>query len=137
MNLKFVIIIDPALPSGLIANTAAVLSMTVAARYAEIVGHDTPDADDICHAGITSLPIPVLRADREQLFHLHARARHLKPQGLFMVDFSTVAQRSASYAQYADRMRATASARLSYLGLALCGPPALTTSLTGSLPLLR
>jgi hypothetical protein len=43
--MKIVMLIDRDLPIGLIANTAAVLGITIGTLYGDIVGKDTYDAD--------------------------------------------------------------------------------------------
>lgn len=135
--MKCVFVIDPTLPRGLVANTAAVLAMSVGARNGQLIGHDTPDADGLTHPGITCLAVPMLQADRSRLAALHRQALELRPRGLFVAGFNTVAQGTGNYTHYSERMRGTASADLDYLGLALLGPAKLVGSLTGSLPLLR
>ena len=48
MNLeieKCVIVMDENLPSGIIANTAAILGITMGMKMPDVVGNDVPDAE--------------------------------------------------------------------------------------------
>lgn len=55
-NEKCVMIIDEALPLGIIANTAAVMGITLGKKMPEIVGCDVADKNGNTHLGITAYP---------------------------------------------------------------------------------
>lgn len=131
---KCVIVIDPELPLGLVANTAAVLAMSLGSKAPHVVGGPVPDASGVVHEGITGLPIPVLKAANGDLAGLCERAREA---GLYVVDFTHAAQTSKHYADYEARMAAITSEEQRYLGLALYGEDRAVRRLTSSLPLLR
>ena len=61
-NEKCVMVIDEQLPVGLIANTAAILGITLGRERGEVVGHDVYDAGGNRHLGIIEFPVPILRA---------------------------------------------------------------------------
>ena len=130
-------IIDRALPPGLIANTAAALSMTLGKLRPELVGCDLQDADGIGHPGITTIVMPILVSDAEGLRALRRSAAEREADGLGVIGMTDVAQRAKSYDDYRQRLAATKQEELRYLGLCLHGPAALVRSLTGSLPLLK
>ncbi|MCM8738427.1 DUF2000 domain-containing protein [Azospirillum sp. A1-3] len=130
-------IIDRALPPGLIANTAAALSMTLGKLRPELVGCDLQDADGIGHPGITTIVMPILVSDAEGLRALRRSAAEREADGLGVIGMTDVAQRAKSYDDYRQRLAATRQEELCYLGLCLHGPAALVRSLTGSLPLLK
>ncbi|KAA0582262.1 DUF2000 domain-containing protein [Azospirillum sp. B21] len=130
-------IIDRALPPGLIANTAAALSMTLGKERPELVGCDLRDADGIGHPGITTIVMPILVSDAEGLRALRRLAVEREADGLRAIGMTDVAQRAKSYDDYSRRLAATRQEELRYLGLCLHGPAALVRSLTGSLPLLK
>lgn len=129
------IVLDPSLPPGLTANAAAVLALTVGRRAGHLVGPDLPDAAGHPHPGITTVPLPVLRADPDRLADLHRRAVALAP--LLVVGFPALAQAPRSYAAYAARLARAHPDHIRYLGPALLGPAPLVVRLTGDLPLLR
>ncbi|CAO3410835.1 DUF2000 domain-containing protein [Azospirillum largimobile] len=130
-------IIDRALPPGLIANTAAALSMTLGKERPELVGSDLIDADGIGHPGITTIVMPILVSDAEGLRALRRQAAERETDGLRVIGMTDVAQRAKSYDDYSRRLAATRQEELRYLGLCLHGPAALVRSLTGALPLLK
>ncbi|MBK1837176.1 DUF2000 domain-containing protein [Azospirillum sp. YIM B02556] len=130
-------IIDHALPTGLIANTAAALSMTLGKARPDLVGCDLQDADGVGHPGITTIVMPILVADAGGLQALRRQAAELESDGLRVIGMTDVAQRAKSYDEYGRRLAATRQEELRYLGLCLHGPAALVRSLTGSLPLLK
>lgn len=130
-------VIDQALPRGLIANTAAILAMTLGRDRPELVGHAVHDADGIRHEGITRIVMPVLMADADGLMALKRRAAAHEASGLGLIDVTEAAQRAKDYQAYEIRIGSLRHDDLRYLGLCLHGPAALVRSLTGDLPLLR
>lgn len=134
---KCVMVIDEALPLGIIANTAAVLGITLGQLCPEITGGDTADASGCVHPGITAVPVPILRAGVQALRALREALRRPEFQEVTVVDFSDVAQGCKAYGAYIEQMAAAPEDSLHYLGLALCGPKKKVNRLTGSMPLLR
>jgi hypothetical protein len=132
---KCVLVLDAQLPVGLAVNTAAVLALTLGSRVEALLGPDVRDGSDHAHVGITTLPIPILKADGEKLkrLWLHARER----DDVFVVDFTDVAQTSHVYADYTQKIAALPAEQLHYLGVALYGKKKVVNKLTGNLPLLR
>jgi len=135
--MKCVMVIDHTLPLGLIANTAAVLAMSVSNRFEELIGEDVLDGDQTPHPGITRLPVMILRGDGECIRSLRQRLLQRDTADLFFVDFCDVAQQSKHYDDYRSRMEATPAGDLQYLGLAIYGPERQVNSLTGGIGLLR
>ncbi|HEY7357644.1 MAG TPA: DUF2000 domain-containing protein [Ktedonobacterales bacterium] len=132
---KCVMVIDAQLPVGLAVNTAAVLALTLGSRMEALIGPDVADGSERVHVGITTLPIPILKADGEALKRLWAQAT--AGGDVFVVDFTDAAQTTRAYEDYTQKIRATPSEQLHYLGLALYGKREVVNRLTGSLPLLR
>lgn len=133
---KYVIVIDQALPAGIIANTAAVLSLSVGKLSPEIVGGDFHDGEGRAHRGITTLPVPVLKGSGESVKQMRETARQYEPE-LTVIDLSSATRTSRSYQEYQAQIQATPVDQLEYLGIALYGPKKLVNRLTGNLGLLR
>ena len=55
---KCVMVIDAALPLGLIANTAAMLGVTIGQRHPQIVGGDVGDASGKTHTASARIRSP-------------------------------------------------------------------------------
>ncbi|QEL54488.1 DUF2000 domain-containing protein [Chromobacterium paludis] len=135
-DMRCAIIVDPELPAGVIANTAAVLSLTLGRRHPELIGEDLLDARGEARSGITTLPIPILKCGAEQLRALRAAASAHGGE-LTLVELISATRSTRSYQEYAAALAATAEDELQYQGLALCGPAKRVRQLTGSLGLLR
>ena len=134
---KCVILLSPALPIGMAANTAAVLSVTLGRLRPDMVGADVRDQEGGVHRGIITFPIPILAADEEQSTVLWTLHRQAEVAGLTAVDFTDLSQGCRTYKEYIERMGRTPETALRYIGLALCGERKQVDHLTGSLPLLR
>lgn len=135
--MKLVIIINQDLPLGFIANTAAVLGLSLGNRIPDLIGPDIPDKDGSLHLGITRLNIPVLGASREIIKNLREGCYQEAAADLTLIDFNTVAQRSKYYEDYTSRLAAVPREQLEYLGLCIYGAEKRINKLTGSLQLLR
>lgn len=136
-NKKCVMVIDGRLPPGLIANTAAILGITLGRQLPETVGADVYDATGRAHLGIIEFPVPVLRGTAETIRTVRERLYEPEFAGLTAADFSELAQGCRTYQEFTGKMAAVPEADLTYLGVALCGPRKLVDRLTGSMPLLR
>lgn len=136
--MKIAMIINKELPIGLIANTAAVLGISLGKLYPEdIVGADIPDADGNIHKGITAKTIPVLTSSRAEI--KETRDALLKESGsdITVIDFSEAAQKCIEYDDYTKVLSGLATADINYMGICLYGPDKKINKLTGNLRLLR
>lgn len=135
--MKCVMIIDESLPLGLIANTAAVLGVSLGAQIEGIVGEDVPDCAGGVHRGITKLSISLLKGSSELIYSIREKLVALDDPALYYVDFCDAAQTSKKYEDYRSKMERIPADELQYLGIALCGPKKQVNTLTGSIALLR
>lgn len=136
-NMKCVMVIDAELPLGLIANTSAVLGMTLGKHLPDQVGPDVIDGSQQIHLGITTVPFSMLRGDKELLKELRERLYGEEFSDLLVVDFSEVAQSCNTYSEYTAKAEATSAQDYTYFGLAIYGNKKKVNKLTGSMPLLR
>lgn len=134
---KCVLIIDDNLPLGIIANTAAILGISLGRSLPEMVGVDVIDSAGSVHLGIVEFPVPVLRGSAESLKTLREKLYASEYADLTVVDFSDLAQGCKNYPDYIVKMRSVCGNELQYLGLAVCGATRKVNKLTGNLPLLR
>ena len=136
--MKLVMVINHDLPLGLVANTAAVLGISLSKIYQEdIVGGDIVDADGNLHLGITAQTIPILSASREQVKEIRETMFEPAFAEVAAIDFSEAAQRCLNYDQYMRSLSQLSAEELFYLGVCMYGPKKKVNKLTGSLPLLR
>ena len=134
---KCVLVIDNAQPTGIVANIASVLSMTLGCRVSNIVSHDLYDKQGERHLGITQLPIPILGASQEKIKELRNYFHSLEIEDLVLVDFSTIAQQSRTYDEYEREMYSANEDDLHYVGIGICAEKKAINKATGSLSLIR
>lgn len=136
-NEKCVIVVDENLPLGIIANTAAILGITMGMKMPDVVGNDVLDLEGNAHMGIIQFPVPILKGNTEILKKLRTRLFEPKFSELTVVDFSDLAQGCKTYNEFIGKMANTSESRLNYIGIAVCGNKKQINKLTGSMPLLR
>lgn len=134
-NEKCVIVIDEMLPIGLIANTAAILGITLGAKLPEVVGADVRDNGGHEHMGIIEFPVPILKASSDMISKMRLTLYTDEFSDLTAADFSDIAQGCKSYDEYIDKISAAEVIR--YFGIAVCGDKKKINRLTGNLPLMR
>lgn len=134
-DVKCVIVIDENLPVGIIANTAAILGVTLGARIPDAVGVNVRDRLERDHMGIIRFPVPILKASSETLSRLRLSLYDKEYSDLTTADFTDIAQSCGTYDEFIDRI--SSADDLHYFGIALCGPKKKVNRLTGNLPLLR
>ncbi|MEA5092699.1 hypothetical protein SDC9_34923 [bioreactor metagenome] len=137
MELKCVMVIDEELPVGIIANTAAILGVTMGKQMPETVGANVIDKTGNVHLGIVNLPIPILKGQATLLKELRKKLYEPEFAGMTVVDFSDVAQGCKAYGEFIDKIAEVQVNELQYFGLAICGNKKKVNKLTGNMPLLR
>ncbi len=136
-NEKCVMVIDKDLPLGIIANTAAILGITLGKQLPQVVGTDVKDQNGHEHLGITAVPVPILKGDAGLIRSLREKLYQPEFSDLMVADFSDLAQGCNVYDEFIHKMAEAPEDKLQYLGLVLCGAKKKVNKLTGSLPLLR
>lgn len=136
-NEKCVMIIDENLPLGVIANTAAIMGVTLGKNLPEIVGMNVTDQSGGEHLGIIEFPVPILRGTPEIIRRIREKLFSPDFQDLIAVDFSDLAQGCKTYDEFIEKMRLVPECSLQYFGIAICGAKKKVNKLTGSMPLLR
>jgi hypothetical protein len=133
---KCVLVIDQSLPIGMVANTAAVLSINLGKMIPDIIGYDHKDNVGDYHHGITTMPIPILKCGANLLKEMRHAVKVYEPK-LTVIDLITATQTTKSYADYVHQYENTPIEHLEYQGLALYGEIKIVNKFTGSLGLLR
>lgn len=136
--MKIAMVINKELPVGLVANTSAVLGISLSNMLQQdIVGCDVKDAAGNVHAGITTKTIPILGASREQIKDIRDTMFDSAYSDLTVIDFSEAAQKCLEYEEYIRVLSFMPSSDIYYLGVCLYGPKKKVNKLTGSFGLLR
>lgn len=136
-NEKCVIVVDENLPLGNIANTAAILGITIGMKMPDVVGNDAIDSDGNPHMGIIQFPVPILKGNTEILKSIRTKLFDPQFSELTVVDFSDLAQGCKTYDEFIGKMANTSEGKLNYIGIAICGNKKQINKLTGNMPLLR
>ncbi|HVV10907.1 DUF2000 domain-containing protein [Amycolatopsis sp.] len=134
-KLKWVVVADPSLGPGLVANATACLGAAAAAVLPDLVGGAVPDASGQVHAGLPWTGVSILAADAGKLREIRAKAA--TKEGVFITDMTKHAQASRSYEEYRAGVGETEEADLAYYAIGLLGPRNKIDKLVGGLPLLR
>lgn len=134
---KCVIVIDEMLPLGLIANTAAILGVSIGKFAPELVGRSVGDRSGIQHLGIVKTPVPILKGTSSLLHELREKTMTEPFSDLLVADFSDAAQSCKTYDEYTEKLQNQAKSDYQYFGLAIYGDKKKVNRLTGSLSLLR
>ncbi len=136
-NEKCVMIIDEHLPLGLIANTAAIMGITLGKKIPEAVGADVTDKKGVAHLGIIEFPVPILKGNSDSIKAMREKLYEPGFCDLTVVDFSDLAQSCKTYDEFIGKMKEASETDLNYLGLAICGSKKKINKLTGNMPLLK
>lgn len=136
-NEKCVMVIDESLPLGIIANTAAIMGITLGKKMPEVVGADVADKTGNGHLGIIEFPVPILKGTLESIKAIREKLYEPDFSDLTVVDFSDLAQSCKTYDEFTEKMKTVSETDLHYFGIAICGAKKKVNKLTGSMPLLR
>lgn len=136
-NEKCVMVIDEHLPMGLIANTAAIMGITLGKKMPEVVGTDVTDKTGNEHLGIIEFPVPILKGNVESIKAIREKLYEPDFSDLTVVDFSDLAQGCKTYEEFIEKIKEVCETDLNYYGIAICGAKKKVNKLTGSMPLLR
>ncbi|MDE7325776.1 MAG: DUF2000 domain-containing protein [Lachnospiraceae bacterium] len=128
-NEKCVMVIDENLPLGIIANTAAIMGITLGKKMPKVVGADVYDRSGNKHLGIIEFPVPILRGNVDIIKTIREK--------LYKPDFSDLAQGCKTYNEFIEKMKKISEIDLNYFGIAICGAKKKINKLTGSMALLR
>ncbi|MEA4967613.1 hypothetical protein SDC9_157578 [bioreactor metagenome] len=136
-NMKCVMVIDSELPVGVIANTSAILGVTLGKHISEMVGENVMDAENKIHMGIITIPIVMLKGSRDSLKELRKQLYSPNFSDLVVSDFSDVAQCCNVYSEYTSKAASVPEREYTYLGVAVYGEKKKVNKLTGFMPLLK
>lgn len=136
-NKKCVMVLDQDLPVGILANTAGIMGITLGKYIPETVGDNVRDKSGKDHLGIITIPVPVLKAEKERIRKIREKLYEPEFADLVVVDFSDVAQCCNVYEDYIENAADVREEDFTYYGIGICGAKKLVNKLTGNLPLLR
>ncbi|MFC4243897.1 DUF2000 domain-containing protein [Gryllotalpicola reticulitermitis] len=133
-HLKWVIVVDDALPAGRAVNAAVCVAAATQGRVTGLLGPDVTDASGSAHPGLPWAGCAILGAPGPRITELRAKAS--AREEVFVADMPAAAQATRVYADYRDAIEAADTDRHEYLALSLIGPRNRIDRLVGGLPLL-
>ena len=133
-RLKWVVVVDAALPPGRAANAAICAAAATSTGVSGLLGDDAVDADGNAHPGLPWAGCTVLVADADALRTIRAKAA-ARPD-FFVADMPAAAQQTRVYTEYLTAVRQTATDGLDYHAVSIVGPRNPVDKIVGKLPLL-
>lgn len=118
-RLKWVIVVDKALPAGQVVNAVACISATTGSLVDGLIAHGGPDAAGTDHPGLPWAGCTVLAASAEQL--LNVRAKASLDDDLLVVDMPLAAQTNRIYDDYLAELAVTPPDKLGLSAVSLVG----------------
>lgn len=119
-RLKWVIVVDEALPAGRATNAAICVAAATTAAVTGLIGPDAEDADGSAHPGLPWAGCSVLAAPAGRLGEIRARAA--ESLGVFVADMPVQGQATRIYDEYLRQVSGTAGTGLAYHAISLVGP---------------
>lgn len=135
-DIRVAIIINPALPLGLIANTAGAISIGLGAKFPALAARQLTDKEERTIDISSNMPVPILQADAETIRSLLLKTLPVENDRA-IVPFPAFARSLHDYRDYEATFPDRDLAGEAIDGLGLAGPSKWVKSLTGSLKLLR
>ena len=133
-RLRWVIVVDTALPAGVAVNAAACLAASAGATVNGLLGPGGTDADGAWHPGLPWAGCAVLGATAGELVEFRVKA--LASDDVLVVDMPGSAQANRVYADYLTELAATAADMLDLRAVSVFGPKNKIDRLTKRLGLL-
>jgi len=119
-RLKWVIVVDEALPAGRATNAAICVAAATATSVTGLLGPDAKDGGGSVHPGLPWAGCTVLGAPAGKLAEIRAKA--VDSLGVFVADMPTHGQSTRVYDEYLQQVADTATDELAYHAISLVGP---------------
>ncbi|SDH29257.1 Protein of unknown function [Sinosporangium album] len=134
-KLKWVIVVDESLSTGLVVNAAVCMAAAVGHAIPGVLGPEGKDASGSVHVGLPWAGCSILASDAETIHKLRSKAA--EKDGLLVVDMPLPAQTSRVYDEYLGTLAETPADEVVYYAVSIIGPRNKVDKLVGKLPLLR
>jgi Protein of unknown function (DUF2000) len=131
---KWVIVVDAAIPAGLMANAVACIAASTGALVGGLVARGGPDASGQLHPGLPWAGCSVLGGGAEEIAAVRGRAA--ASAGVLVVDMPAAAQSHRVYDDYLAELARTAPDDLAACAFSIVGGRSQVDKLTRKLALL-
>ncbi|WP_313618062.1 DUF2000 domain-containing protein [Agrobacterium sp.] len=136
-DLHTAIIVNPALPMGLIANTIGAIGIGIGAKIPQLAADRLTDMHERSIDISSNRPVPILQADADTIRNIMLKIIDAGTQDIVTVPFPAFARALHNYQDYQQTFPDRDLSQEVIDGLGLAGPTKLVRSLTGALKLLR
>ena len=133
-RLKWVVIVDEAIPTGRMVNAVACIAASTGHSVTGMIGRAAPDASGHVHPGLPWAGCTILRATAGQLAEIRAKA--VASEGVLVTDMPTIAQTTRVYTEYMSELAETKPADLAPCAIGVVGPRNRVSKLVKGLELL-
>ncbi|MGP3976490.1 DUF2000 domain-containing protein [Streptomyces sp. 8N114] len=133
-GLKWVVVVDEALPPGRATNAAICAAAPTAVQVPGLLGVDVTDAEGNIHPALPWVGCTVLAADAATLRTIRAKAA--AAPDTYIADMPTIAQRTLVFTDYQTAMGKTPAEDMDYCAVSIVGPRNRVSRLVGKLPLM-
>ncbi|WP_285113666.1 DUF2000 domain-containing protein [Leifsonia sp. fls2-241-R2A-40a] len=133
-RLKWVVVVDEALPAGIAANAAICTAAATAVHVDGLLGAEAVDADGHVHPGLPWAGCSVLRATGDQLAAIRAKAG--AADDVFVADMPAAAQLTRVYDEYLETVAGSPADALRLYAVSVVGPRNRVDRIVGRLALL-
>ncbi|WP_349897580.1 DUF2000 domain-containing protein [Parafrigoribacterium soli] len=133
-RLKWVIVVNEALPAGRAANAVACVAASVSSRTRGLLGPDAVDASGATHSGLPWAGCTILTATAAQLTAIREKASG--SEAVLVADMPAEAQSTRVYDEYLAAVADTSSDALEYYAVSLVGPRNRIDRIVNRLPLM-
>ncbi|GHJ41626.1 DUF2000 domain-containing protein [Streptomyces sp. TS71-3] len=133
-RLKWVLVVDEALPPGRAANAAVCAAAPTATQVAHLLGVDVTDAEGAVHPALPWVGCTILAADQATLRTIRTKAA--AAPGTFVADMPALAQSTNVYDDYRAAMGKAGADDIDYCAISIVGPRNRVNRLVGKLPLM-
>ncbi|GAB3212552.1 DUF2000 domain-containing protein [Marinactinospora thermotolerans] len=133
-RLKWVIVVDAALPAGRAVNAGSCVASATAVNVAGLLAHEGVDADGSTHPGLPWAGCTILGADVVKLRQIRDKAD--RREDVFVADMPIAAQETRVYDEYVDTLATLPGGEIAYAAVSLVGPRKAVDRIVGGLKLL-
>jgi hypothetical protein len=133
-RLKWVVVVDAALPPGRAVNAAICAAAATATGVEGLLGDPATDADGMYHPGLPWAGCTVMTADTATIRTIRTKAA-ARPD-FFVADMPAAAQHTRVYAEYLSTVGETKADDLDYYAVSFVGPRNPVDKIVGKLALM-
>ena len=119
-RLKWVVLVDPALPGGRAVNAAICVAAATSTAVPGLLGPAGADAEQQAHPGLPWAGCSILAATPEEMVEIRTKAA--AAEDVHVSDMPLAAQETRVYDEYLEQLATAPLPDLKYLAVSIVGP---------------